>query len=84
MRVVIAEDLALLREGISRLLNEHGFEVVAAVADGEAFLAAVDEHRPDVCVVDAMAAPRALVDARNVLDPAAMRRRGFAYVGVGR
>jgi UDPglucose 6-dehydrogenase len=35
-------------------------------------------------VVDAMAAPRALVDARNVLDPAAMRRRGFAYVGVGR
>jgi UDPglucose 6-dehydrogenase len=35
-------------------------------------------------VVDAMAAPRALVDARNLLDPAAMRRRGFAYVGVGR
>jgi UDPglucose 6-dehydrogenase len=35
-------------------------------------------------VVDAMVAPRALVDARNVLDPAAMRRRGFAYQGVGR
>ncbi len=35
-------------------------------------------------VVDVMVAPRALVDARNVLDPAAMRRRGFAYVGVGR
>jgi hypothetical protein len=31
-----------------------------------------------------MAAPRALVDARNLLDPAAMRRRGFAYQGVGR
>jgi UDPglucose 6-dehydrogenase len=35
-------------------------------------------------VVEAMAAPRGLVDARNLLDPAAMRRRGFAYVGVGR
>ena len=57
MRVVIAEDLALLREGISRLLNDHGFEVVAAVADGEAFLAAVDEHRPDVCVVDVRLPP---------------------------
>jgi UDPglucose 6-dehydrogenase len=35
-------------------------------------------------VIDAMDAPRALVDARNLLDPAAMRRRGFAYQGVGR
>jgi len=35
-------------------------------------------------VADAMAAPRALVDARNLLDPVAMRRRGFAYQGVGR
>jgi len=35
-------------------------------------------------VAASMAPPRALVDARNVLDPAAMRRRGFAYVGVGR
>jgi len=57
VRVVIAEDLALLRDGISRLLSEHGFEVVAAVADGEAFLAAVDEHRPDVCVVDVRLPP---------------------------
>ena len=57
MRVVIAEDLALLREGISRLLDDNGFEVVAAVADGEAFLAAVDEHRPDVCVVDVRLPP---------------------------
>ena len=35
-------------------------------------------------VFDAMAEPRALVDARNLLDPAAMRRRGFVYQGVGR
>ena len=57
MRVVIAEDLALLREGITRLLTEHGFDVVAAVADGDAFLAAVEEHRPDVCVVDVRLPP---------------------------
>jgi UDPglucose 6-dehydrogenase len=35
-------------------------------------------------IADGMRAPRALVDARNLLDPAAMRRRGFAYQGVGR
>jgi DNA-binding NarL/FixJ family response regulator len=75
VRVVIAEDLALLRDGISRLLSEHGFEVVAAVADGEAFLAAVDEHRPDVCVVDVRLPPgfkdegvRAALEARRRID----------------
>jgi DNA-binding NarL/FixJ family response regulator len=75
MRVVIAEDLALLREGISRLLNENGFEVVAAVADGEAFLAAVEEHRPDVCVVDVRLPPgfkdegvRAALEARRRIE----------------
>jgi DNA-binding NarL/FixJ family response regulator len=75
VRVVIAEDLALLREGISRLLNEHGFEVVAAVADGDAFLAAVEEHRPDVCVVDVRLPPgfkdegvRAALEARQRIE----------------
>ena len=75
MRVVIAEDLALLREGITRLLADHGFEVAAAVADGEAFLAAVDEHRPDVCVVDVRLPPsfkdegvRAALEARRRID----------------
>jgi DNA-binding NarL/FixJ family response regulator len=57
VRVVIAEDLALLREGIMRLLGEHGFEVVAAVEDGEALVAAVEEHDPDVCVVDVRLPP---------------------------
>ena len=75
MRVVIAEDLALLREGITRLLGDHGFEVVAAVADGEAFLDAVDLHRPDVCVVDVRLPPsfkdegvRAALEARRRID----------------
>ena len=52
MRVVIAEDAALLREGLTRLLEDRGHSVVAAVTDGDALLAAVTEYRPDVAVVD--------------------------------
>ncbi|NUT49427.1 MAG: response regulator transcription factor [Saccharothrix sp.] len=52
MRVVIAEDSTLLREGLTRLLAEAGFTVVAAVEDASALVAAVDEHRPEVAVVD--------------------------------
>ena len=57
MRVVIAEDLALLRDGLERLLRDSGCEVVAAVADGDALLDAVDEHRPDVAIVDVRLPP---------------------------
>jgi DNA-binding NarL/FixJ family response regulator len=49
---VIAEDSVLLREGLVRLLTDAGLEVVAAVEEPEALLRAVDEHRPDICVVD--------------------------------
>ena len=52
MRAVIAEDAVLLREGLARLLDEGGFDVVDCVADGEALLRSVEKHRPDVCVVD--------------------------------
>lgn len=52
MRVVIAEDNVLLREGLARLLREDGFEVVAAVGDAAALLATVMEHHPDVAIVD--------------------------------
>ena len=57
MRVVLAEDSVLLREGLVRLLREYGAEVVAAVGDGEALVAAVAEHRPDVAVVDVRMPP---------------------------
>jgi DNA-binding NarL/FixJ family response regulator len=57
MRVVIAEDSALLREGLRRLLVEQGIEVADAVGDGEALLRAVAEHEPDVCVVDVRMPP---------------------------
>jgi len=52
LRVVIAEDAALFREGLVRLLTERGHRVVAAVADGQALLDAVAADRPDVAVVD--------------------------------
>ncbi|WP_329456470.1 response regulator transcription factor [Streptomyces sp. NBC_01497] len=52
MRVVIAEDSAILRDGLAQLLALRGVEVVAAVADATALLAAVAEHRPDAAVVD--------------------------------
>jgi DNA-binding NarL/FixJ family response regulator len=52
MRAVIAEDAVLLREGLSRLLTEGGFDVIDCVADGESLLRSVERNQPDVCVVD--------------------------------
>ncbi|HSA49027.1 MAG TPA: response regulator transcription factor [Yinghuangia sp.] len=52
MRIVIAEDAAVLRDGLVQLLTDRGHEVAAAVADADGLLAAVAEHRPDVAVVD--------------------------------
>ena len=72
MRVVIAEDLALLRDGLVRLLEDAGFEVVAAVEDGSALLRVVVTEHPDVAVVDVRLPPtfrdeglRAAVEARR-------------------
>jgi DNA-binding NarL/FixJ family response regulator len=52
VRVVIAEDLALLRDGLQRLLRDNGFDVAAAVSDAPSLIAAVTRERPDVAVVD--------------------------------
>jgi DNA-binding NarL/FixJ family response regulator len=52
VRVVIAEDAAVFRDGLVRLLEERGHPVVAAVADGDALTRAIAEQRPDVAVVD--------------------------------
>jgi DNA-binding NarL/FixJ family response regulator len=52
MRVIVADDSVILREGLVRLLTEAGFEVVAQAADAAELLAQVDEHRPDVAIVD--------------------------------
>src|SRR5262245_51479788 len=72
LRVVIAEDSALIREGVARLIEESGGTVVAKVGDGELFVAAVVEHRPEVSVVDVRMPPtqrdeglRAAIEARR-------------------
>ncbi|MGH8889017.1 MAG: response regulator transcription factor [Acidothermaceae bacterium] len=78
MRVVVAEDSVMLREGLVRLLTDKGHDVVAAVGEARGLVLAVADHRPDVAVVDVRMPPthtddglRAAVEIRN------------AYPGVG-
>jgi DNA-binding NarL/FixJ family response regulator len=72
MRVVIADDAAMMREGLARLLADHGDEVCAAVGDADALRDAVATHRPDVAIVDIRMPPthtdeglRAAIDLRE-------------------
>ena len=57
MRVVIAEDLFLLRDGLTRMLQAHGLEITSAVDNGADLLAAVAKDRPDVAIVDVRLPP---------------------------
>ena len=57
IRVVIADDSVLLREGLVRLLDDSGFEVVGQAGDGEDLLRKVGAHKPDVAVVDVRMPP---------------------------
>jgi DNA-binding NarL/FixJ family response regulator len=57
VRVVVAEDLFLLRDGLARLLSAHDFEIAAAVDSAPALLRALLEHRPDIAVVDVRLPP---------------------------
>ena len=73
MRLVIAEDTALLREGLAGLLEDAGHSVVARVGDAESLLAVVAEHEPDLAIVDVRMPPtyedegmRAAVDIRRL------------------
>jgi DNA-binding NarL/FixJ family response regulator len=77
VRVVIAEDLALLRDGLERLLRDSGFDVVAAVADGDALLAAVEEHAPDVAIVDVRLPPAFRDEGVRAALELRRRRPGF-------
>ncbi|GAA4066389.1 response regulator transcription factor [Nonomuraea soli] len=72
MRVVVADDAVLIREGLVRLLEEFGNEVVATVGDGPSLVQAVQEYKPDVSVVDVRMPPsftdeglRAAVEVRQ-------------------
>ena len=79
MRVVIAEDAAVLREGLTRLLTDRGHTVRAAVDDGAALLAAVAEYRPDVAIVDIRMPPSFTTEG---LHAALAVRRDFPGTGV--
>jgi DNA-binding NarL/FixJ family response regulator len=79
MRVVIAEDAALLREGLTRLLEDRGHTVCAAVTDGDLLLGAVAEHKPDVAVVDIRMPP---THTDEGLRAALQLRRDFPGTGV--
>jgi DNA-binding NarL/FixJ family response regulator len=57
VRVVIAEDLFLLRDGLTRMLQAHGLEIIAAVDNGTDLLAAVAKDQPDVAIVDVRLPP---------------------------
>ena len=52
MRVVIADDSALLREGLARLLHESGVEVCETASDASELVAAVDRWNPDIAIID--------------------------------
>ena len=74
MRVVIAEDAVLLRAGVQRLLADEGIDTVAAVDNGDDLVAAIEEHRPDLAIVDVRMPPtftdeglRAAFRAREVV-----------------
>lgn len=79
MRVVLADDSMLLREGLARLLAELDVEVVAQAANAQELLAAVDEHRPDVAIVDIRMPP---THTDEGLRAAAEIRAKHADVGV--
>ena len=57
MRIVIAEDSAVIRAGLKEILTDRGHEIVAAVGDAEALLKAVETHDPDVAIVDVRMPP---------------------------
>ena len=79
LRIVIAEDAAVIRAGLTEVLTDRGHEIVAAVGDAEALQAAVAEHKPDVAVVDIRMPP---THTDEGLRAALQLRRDFPSTGV--
>lgn len=79
MRIVIAEDAAIMRDGLAAILTRRGHEVAAAVANPEALSRAVAEHRPDVAVIDVRMPP---THTDEGLRAAAAIRRDFPGTAV--
>ncbi|GAA0804943.1 response regulator [Spirilliplanes yamanashiensis] len=80
MRIVIAEDDALLREGLALLLRAESLDVVAATGSPEEFLAAVDAHEPDVAIVDVRMPPTHTDEGIVAAVEARRRRPGLAVL----
>ena len=79
MRVVLADDSVLLREGLARLLEDRGFDVAAQAGDAEDLLRKVSAHKPDVAVVDVRMPPTHTTEG---LEAAAAIRERQPAVGV--
>jgi DNA-binding NarL/FixJ family response regulator len=79
MRIVIAEDAAVIRAGLAEILADRGHEVAAAVGNAEDLLASIEEHQPDVAVVDVRMPPSFTDEG---LRAAITIRRGHPKIGV--
>jgi len=80
IRTVIAEDSALFRDGLARLLSEKGHEVLASVADADALCAAVEEYDPDLAVIDVRMPPRMESDGADAARVLRDRRPGLGLL----
>ena len=80
MRVVIVEDLALLRDGLSRLLQAHGFDVVAALGDATTLGAVLDDHPVDVVILDVRMPPTYTNEGLVAAIEARERRPGLPVI----
>ncbi|WP_336029032.1 response regulator transcription factor [Geodermatophilus sp. FMUSA9-8] len=80
MRIVIAEDDALLREGLALLLRAEGLDVAATAGDGSGLLDAVDTHSPDVAIVDVRMPPTHTDEGVQAAVEARRRRPGLAVL----
>lgn len=80
MRIVIAEDDPLLREGVALLLRAESLDVVATTDSPDAFLAAVDAHRPDVAIVDVRMPPTHTTEGIAAAVEARRRLPGLAVL----
>jgi DNA-binding NarL/FixJ family response regulator len=80
LRVVIADDSLLLREGLTALLSTRGFEIVAQAADGDELLRKVAGHRPDVALVDIRMPPTGTDEGLRAAEQIALHRPGTAVL----
>ena len=80
MRVVIAEDLALLREGVVALLRDAGIDVVAQAEDGDGLLRIVAGHKPDLAIVDVRLPPSFTDEGLRAALEARRRQPGLAVL----